>query len=229
MKGIFITGTDTNIGKTWLSVRLIQALRKQGFNITPRKPVESGWDRDISKTDACKLANAANKLDQLDDICPNHFSQAISPARAAMMEGRQLSISALAKQCHYPQKKHDFLVVEGAGGFYSPLTHDGLNSDLAHALDLPVLLVAENRLGCINQVLLSVAAIKAASLQTALVVLNNHTAKTEGDDLLGKHNLEDLATLLTCPIILLNHNETEQAIFTNIAKLTSSKVRGVDS
>ncbi len=222
MKGIFITGTDTNIGKTWLSVRLIQALKKQGFNVTPRKPVESGWDSDISKTDAWKLANAANKLDQLDAICPNRFTQAISPARAAMIKGCQLSISKLAKQCHYIQEQDntdEFLIVEGAGGFYSPLTQDGLNSDLAHTLGLPVLLVAENRLGCINQVLLSTVAIKAASLQTVLVVLNNLTAKTEAEVLLGKDNLEDLRALLECPVILLDYNEPNQAVFTDITKL----------
>ena len=222
MKGIFITGTDTNIGKTWLSVRLIQALRKQGFNITPRKPVESGWESDITKTDAWKLANAADKLDQLDAICPNHFTQAISPARAAMLDGHLLSISALAKQCHYPQKTDDFLVVEGAGGFYSPLTQDGLNSDLAHTLGLPVLIVAENRLGCINQVLLSAAAVKSTGLQTTLVVLNTLTAKTKEEDLLlGKQNVEDLGALLECPVISLEYNETKHAVFADIVKLIS--------
>lgn len=225
MKGIFITGTDTNIGKTWLSVKLITTLRKQGFNITPRKPVESGWSPDISQTDAWKLANAANKLDQLDAICPNHFTHAISPARAAMMNGRQLNISTLAKQCLPIQKQQntdEFLIVEGAGGFYSPLAHDGLNSDLARTLDLPVLLVAENRLGCINQVLLSTNAIKATFLQTAVVVLNNPTEKSEEEDFIGKNNLEDLRTLLDCPVISLDHNEKKEAIFVDIAKLIIS-------
>jgi dethiobiotin synthetase len=219
MKGIFITGTDTNIGKTWIGVRLIQELVNQGFDVTPRKPVESGWSSDLKKNDAWKLANAANKTDQLDSICPNRFSHAVSPTRAANIENQQLTIQELAEQCTYPQKNSDFIFIEGAGGFYSPLAQDGYNSDLAQALGLPVLLVAENRLGCINQVLLSTHAIKTASLHTALVVLNNKTAKTKEEALLSQANMEDLSSLLACPVMMLGFNETNQSTITKITEL----------
>ncbi len=227
MKGIFTTGTDTNIGKTWIATQLIQELGKQGFNVTPRKPVESGWRSDLQENDAWKLANAANKTDQLDSICPNRFPHAMSPHRAANMENQQLTIQTLAEQCTYPQKNNDFVFIEGAGGFYSPLAQDGLNSDLAQVLGLPVLLVAENRLGCINQVLLSTQAIKAASLQTALVVLNNNTAKTEEEELICQSNREDLSLLLDCPVMSLGFNETSKAVLTQIAGLISTNLQSV--
>ena len=218
MQGIFVTGTDTNIGKTWVTVQLINTLKKQGYNVTPRKPVESGWNSDVKKNDAWKLAKAADKLGQLDNICPNHFAQAISPARAASLQNRQITIGQLVKQCSYTQKANDFVVVEGAGGFYSPLAQDGLNSDFAQALGLPVLLVAENRLGCINQVLLSIQAIKATSLCTTLLVLNNKTVKTGEEALLRQDNLEDIKSLLECPVITLGYNDTDHTIFTKIAE-----------
>jgi dethiobiotin synthetase len=218
MKGIFVTGTDTNIGKTWVSVQLIKTLKRLGYNVAPRKPVESGWNPDIKKNDAWKLAKAADKLGQLDNICPDHFTQAISPARAASLQNRQITIGQLVKHCRYTQKANDFVVVEGAGGFYSPLAQDGLNSDFAQALGLPVLLVAENRLGCINQVLLSTQAIKTSSLCTTLVILNNKTAKTAEETLLRQDDLEYLKSRLDCPIITLDYNDTNHTIFTKIAE-----------
>ncbi len=219
MKGIFITGTDTNVGKTWIGTRLIKELGKQGFDVTPRKPVESGWRSDLKKNDAWKLANAANKIHQLDAICPNRLSHAISPTQAANIENQKLTIHALTTHCTYSQKNNDYVFVEGAGGFYSPLAQDGLNSDLAQALGLPVLLVAENRLGCVNQVLLSAHAINSASLSLAVVVLNHKTKiRTEEEKLITLANMDDLSVKLECPVITLGFNETDQSIFTHIIK-----------
>jgi len=97
-KGIFVTGTDTDVGKTWFGCQLIQYLRQQGFDIAPRKPVESGWSDDISQTDAWKLATAANKQQQLDIICPNRFKAPVSPTRAARLEQHELSLMQLKQQ-----------------------------------------------------------------------------------------------------------------------------------
>ncbi len=218
MNGIFITGTDTNVGKTWVGQFLISALCKKGVKVVPRKPVESGWDNNkVESTDAWLLAQATNQLGRLDSICPNRFSLPISPARAATLEGKSLSIEELKKQCLTGVSPSDFLYVEGAGGFYSPLCDDGLNADLASALGLPVILVAEDRLGCINQVLLNVEAIKLRGLSLKVIVLNTVSSVSAGD----MNNAEDLKSLVDYPIICLSFNQDSSTIFNDLALLIS--------
>jgi len=220
MNGIFITGTDTNVGKTWVGAHLISALCDRKINLVLRKPVESGWDdNNVENTDAYILAKAANQLDKLNDICPNRFSRPISPVRAAALEGKKLSIEAVKSQCVNGVEADQFIYVEGAGGFYSPLCADGLNADLASALNLPLLLVAENRLGCINQVLLNVEAIKHRGLELKAVVLNNISGDNKSHDM---NNAEDLAGLLDCPIITTQHNQTSTDAFEKLVLLASA-------
>jgi len=202
MKGLFVTATDTNTGKTWVGKHLIQALQKKGTSVVPRKPVESGWNDNTTLTDAWILADAAGCIDDLNSVCPNRFKAAISPERAATLEGKTLSISELHQQCLNNLGNNDFLYVEGAGGFYSPLCSDGLNADLAVALNLPVLMVVENRLGCINQTLLSIEAIQQRGLELAAVVLNNPSEAILDSDMA---NFTDLQKYLDCPIVNLAH------------------------
>ena len=221
MRGLFVTGTDTNVGKTWIGQHLISALCKSGINVIPRKPIESGWDKNNEESsDAWLLASAANQLDQLDSVCPNRFSHPISPVRAAALEGVTLSISELKDQCTPPHfymtksdnVKDDFLYVEGAGGFYSPLCVDGLNADLASALELPILLVAENRLGCINQVLLTLEAIERRDLVLSAIVLNDVSKNKDSPKFNSNmNNYKDLSAMVSCPIISIQHNQNDSA------------------
>jgi dethiobiotin synthetase len=203
--GMFITGTDTGVGKTWVSVRLIHALRALGLELIPRKPVESGWSEDVTDTDAWRLANAAGLTvdDQsqaavLDKVCPYRFRAALSPPRAASLEGRELRIANLAGACPTKVLEGQAMLVEGAGGFYSPIAQDGLNADLAQVLGLPVILVAEDRVGCINHILLVAEAIKRRSLTLAGVILNPKSPPVDGMD-----NLSDLLAWLNIPILRL--------------------------
>lgn len=220
MRGIFTTGTDTGVGKTWIGVQLINELKSKGVDIIPRKPVESGWNQELPKTDAWQLANAANKINLLDEVCPNRFIQAISPARAAQNEGRNISIQQLVDQCSIKSEtKDNFLYVEGAGGFYSPLADDGLNVDLAKSLNLPVLLVAENRLGCINQVLLNIEAINTANLSLVAVVLNQPKKLLDSDTNNLKENIEDLSSLTNVPVFPINYMSQQTLVFKEISEL----------
>jgi len=224
MKGVFITGTDTDIGKTWVGVRLINALVSKNINVIPRKPVESGWNHaNIEKTDAWKLANAANKLQQLDEICPNRFSQIASPVRAANSEGQSLSIEELTQQClqhkNQTSQSNNFLYIEGAGGFYSPLAKDGLNKDLATALNLPIILVAENRLGCINQILLASEAIKNAKLDLVAIVLNQVSININRRDKETADNLSDIKSYLDTPVIPIRFKEKSNLPFIQLADI----------
>ena len=206
MKGVFITGTDTDVGKTWVGQKIIQQLTNAGLSVEPRKPVESGWPKDITLSDAWKLAHAANKQEKLDTICPNRFLAAISPDRAAKIEGKSLTVNQLFTQCtENINSEKDFLYVEGAGGFYSPLCSDGLNVDLAKALKLPIILVVADRLGCINHALLSIEAIENAGLSLLGVVLNN--IEENSPDNHNMNNYEDLLGKIDYPLISFRNSK----------------------
>ena len=208
MNGLFMTGTDTDVGKTWVGVNIIRQLREHNIDVIPRKPIESGWPQtseDQKHTDAYKLAEAASFQDDLDAVCPNRFKAALSPVRAARMENTELTLEAIKAQCFSGANANDFIYVEGAGGFYSPLVEDGLNADLASSLKLPIVLVANNRLGCISQILLSCEAIEKRQLKLAAIVLNQ-VDEAVGDT--AMNNAEDLKDYLNYPIFSLEHKQT---------------------
>jgi len=198
-KGLFVTGTDTEIGKTHTSIIIAKHLTHLGKTVVPRKPAESGCD-DIDghlvPRDATALKDAANYSGDLADVCPFRFKEYTSPRHAANLANQAFSTQMLYDAC-LPKKKYDFLLVEGAGGFYSPLSEDGLNADLAVKLKLPVLLVAPDKLGTINHVLLNAEIIKNRGLTLKAVILNQLEKETPSDEL---NNLEELSHLLDCPV-----------------------------
>jgi len=173
MKGVFITGTDTGVGKTTVATLLCRLLSCHGFDLAVRKPVESGCtlkDGELFPNDAYSLQQAAQSLDPLSLICPYRFAAPLSPARAANLEKKPLKLDQLIEASKVDRSS--FLIVEGAGGFYSPIAQDGLNADLAEKLGLPILIVAGNRLGAINQVLLVLEALQRRGLTPLGIVLN---------------------------------------------------------
>lgn len=182
MRGLFITGSDTGVGKTYVGVRLAALLAKQGFSVRPRKPVESGCPRvegKLKPQDAAAYHAAVAGAEPLERICPYRFEAALSPERAADLAGQHLRVDDLVAACLDGVKAADFLLVEGAGGFCSPIAADGLNADLALALKLPVLLVSTDRLGAIHQVLVTAEAIERRGLKLAGVVLNRLSPKAD--------------------------------------------------
>lgn len=201
MQGIFITGTNTDVGKTYISVLLAGQLSEQGINIIPRKPVESGctkYNDELIPHDANALKQAAHYQGPLSDICSYRFEPAVSPVRAAQLASTIVTTEQLVHSCLQGSEK-GFLLVEGAGGFYSPLTENGLNADLAEALQLPIILVAEDCLGCINQVLLSAEAINNRGLKLAAVIVNK--LGSQNSEIMD--NVADLREALDCPIYSL--------------------------
>lgn len=216
MKGLFVTGTDTDVGKTWIGSKLVAELNKLAIDVQVRKPIESGWPiKDVTTTDAWKLAEALGQISQLDIICPNRFSAALSPDRAAMLEGEKIMLEQLHQDCINQIKKDDFLYVEGAGGFYSPISNDGLNADLAVLLQLPVLLVVEDRLGCINQTLLNIEAIRSRGLTLSAIALNqsNHV---EVD---GMDNFSDIKKRVNCEVVAFSHNQSSNEPMQRLMKI----------
>jgi dethiobiotin synthetase len=150
--------------------------------------------------DASALKSAAGPHISLDEVCPYRFLHALSPERAARLEGVELHLSDLISACQ--PTEDDFMLVEGAGGFYSPLTSDGLNADLAEQLGLDVLLVAADRLGCINHVLLSVEAIQSRGLRLLGIVLNSLQHRSDA----SMDNAKDLQYRLSCPVVSVGYD-----------------------
>jgi len=198
MHGVFITGTSTGVGKTHIGVLLARALRAKNIAVVPRKPIESGCrkiDGELDPEDARALMEASGYTGTLSEICPYRFEPPVSPVRAAHLANKALSTEHLVSVC-LNNSRGGFILVEGAGGFYSPLAEDGLNADLAVALQLPVLLVTEDTLGCLNHVLLNAEAIQVRGLTLAGVVLNNiHETRDASMD-----NAADLRDRLRCPV-----------------------------
>lgn len=173
--GLFITGTDTQVGKTFIGAGLVASLYQQGLPVLPRKPVESGCvfeQGQLVPNDGLLYHKAVDASVPLDVITPYRFAAALAPPRAAQAENRNITLAQLYAAALAGVNANPFLVVEGAGGFYSPIADDGLNADLAAMLRLPVLLVAANRLGCINHILLTVEAVINRGLSVTHIVLN---------------------------------------------------------
>ena len=169
MKGVFVTATDTGVGKTAVGAAVAGSLRSQGIVVRVRKPIESGG---ITPVDAMALQQAAGRIEPLTHICQWPLLHPLSPERAAFLAGIRLTLSDLTAACSAHVERGDFLLVEGAGGFLSPLAPGVRNAELAVALGLPVLLVVPDRLGCINHALLTVEAVTARGLRIAAIILN---------------------------------------------------------
>ncbi|HWP01527.1 MAG TPA: dethiobiotin synthase [Methylococcus sp.] len=202
IRGLFVTGSDTGVGKTRVGAALARLLVEQGVSVRPRKPVESGCPREAGRLfcqDAWALKSAAESPDPIETVCPYPFARAVAPDRTARLAGISLTIDNLAEACRAGVGREDFLLVEGAGGFYSPLASDGLNADLAVNLGLPVLLVVADRLGCINHTLLTVEAIHRRGLLLAGVILNRRDPILDAD----LDNAADLHNWLGLPIFRL--------------------------
>lgn len=198
MHGVFITGTSTEVGKTFVAAEIARQLSQRNIKVIPRKPIESGCIKqgdELIPLDATALKNAANYPGPLSEVCPYRFELPVSPVRAAYLANKVLTTEQLVKICHHGSE-HGFVLVEGAGGFYSPLAENGLNADLAVALQLPVLLVADDKLGVLNQVLLNVEAMQMRGLQLAGVVLNTLSDNQNND----MDNMADLSERLDCPV-----------------------------
>ncbi len=151
---IFITGTDTGAGKTVLTVLLTRFLRERGVNAAALKPVCSG-----GRSDARVLHAAMDGALSLDEINPWHFRAPIAPLLAARRERKRVHLAEVLANVRAMQKRFDMLVVEGAGGLLSPLGNDFNSRDLILALRATPLVVAQDRLGVLNRVLLTMEAL----------------------------------------------------------------------
>ncbi len=163
---ILLTGTDTGVGKTVLTALLVRYLRERGVNAVALKPVCSG-----GRDDARLLHAASGGVPALDEINPWHFRAPVAPSLAARQERKRVRLAEVLAQVRRMQKRFDVLLVEGAGGLLSPLGEDFNSRDLIESLSAMPVVVCPNRLGAVNQVLLTLEALPRAARRKARVVL----------------------------------------------------------
>lgn len=175
IQGIFITGTDTGVGKTHVATGIAAALRGKGVNVGVMKPVETGCGLRAGRLvpkDALKLMKAARVRDSLSLVNPYQFRKPMAPFMAAEQEGKRINPDRIQDAFTTLSKRHVFMIVEGAGGIMVPLTASYTYLDLAKALGLQVLIIARPGLGTINHTLLTVAALRQRRIMIAGIVIN---------------------------------------------------------
>ena len=173
--GLFVTGTDTGVGKTYVAALIAADLVRQGIRVGVYKPVESGVAEPSNGSDSERLWSAAGKPGTLNQVCPQRFRAPVAPHLAARLENREIDSDLLRRGIDDWRQCSELVLVEGAGGLMSPLGDDEYVADLARDLGYPLLVVAPNVLGTINQTLqtLITAENVHGGLSVAGVILND--------------------------------------------------------
>lgn len=163
-RGWFVTGTDTGVGKTWVSQALLRALAETGKRVAGMKPIASGCSitpAGLRSTDAEDLMAAANVAAEYSDVNPYAFEPATAPSLAARAVGAEIRLDVIRDHYNRLAARAELVVVEGVGGWLAPLDATKTVADLAAFLELPVILVVGLRLGAVNHALLTEMAIQA--------------------------------------------------------------------
>jgi dethiobiotin synthetase len=177
-EGVFITGTDTEVGKTLIAAGLVVALQDQGIDVGVMKPLESGalsFESAPIPRDAFYLREIAGVEDDLELINPYCFQIPLAPGVAAEQEGVEVDLEQIKEAYEELKGRHQFMVVEGAGGLLVPIAKDTLLPKLIKLLDLPLLVVARSSLGTINHTLLTLAYCQQEGLEVVGIVINKST------------------------------------------------------
>ncbi len=206
LRGLFITGTDTGVGKTYVAALLARSLTAAGRRVGVYKPAASDCRSDaegrLVSDDAVALWEAAGRPDDLERVCPQRFAAPLAPHLAARAEGREIDARLLRTGVDYWRSRCEVLLVEGAGGLMSPLGKNEYVADLAHDLGFPLIVVSRNVLGTINATLQTLIAASAhrGGLRVAGVVLN-HPKPPSPDDISLASNREELAARCSAPLL----------------------------
>lgn len=200
MAGFFITGTDTGVGKTWVSLALMRFLQAEGLSVIGMKPVATGcrWqDGGWRNEDALLLQQQASLPLEYAKLNIYAFAPPVSPHIAARQAGRMIRLDEIVRQCRELERLVDCVVVEGVGGFEVPLNADERLSHLVKALNLPVILVVGMRLGCLNHALLSHDAMLRAGVACAGWIAN----EVEAGFPCLEENIQTLQSMLSIPCL----------------------------
>ncbi|HET7058307.1 MAG TPA: dethiobiotin synthase [Nitrospiraceae bacterium] len=171
--GVFITGTDTGVGKTLVSAALALHLKKRGLAVGVMKPIETGVSAGReARSDATRLRSIIESEEALGAICPYSFESPVAPLTAAQMEGLSINPGTISKIYRLLSSRYECMVVEGVGGVQVPITHSDNVLSLIKYLRLPVVVVGRSELGGINHALLTVEALRRQKIRMIALVLN---------------------------------------------------------
>ena len=205
VRGLFITGTDTGVGKTYVAAMIARALCAAGRRVGIYKPAASGCTRDgeeLVSDDALALWDAAGRPGDLEHVCPQRFAAPLAPHLAAAQEGKRIDSLLLQSGLDYWRERSEIVLVEGAGGLMSPLGETQYNGDLAAALGLPLVIVARNALGTINATLQTLVAATAFGQGLAMAgIVLNHPAPPPADDVSLASNRQELLARCVPPVL----------------------------
>ncbi|MGE0610323.1 MAG: dethiobiotin synthase [Pirellulales bacterium] len=204
--GLFITGTDTGVGKTYVTALLARSLAAGGYKVGVYKPVASGcqWVQGkLQSEDAAALWQAAGRPGELDRVCPQCFAAPLAPHLSARAEGKQVDASLLRTGLRYWRDRSEIVLVEGAGGLLSPISDDDFVADLAFEFGFPLIVVAANRLGTINATLQTLLATAhyGKGLCVAGVILNEAAPPSDSADPSRSSNLQELQHRCAVPVL----------------------------
>ena len=203
MNGVFITGSNTEVGKTTVAIEIIKHLGKTR-QVKVRKPVETNCellDGSYIPKDAIALNEASNSNEPLNIVCPNRFALEASPEVASTSIGKSLCLDDLVQACNN-QAGDSFILIEGAGGIYSPIAEKTLNSDLAVCLQLPVIIIVRDELGAVSQGLLAIEAVMKNNLEVLCLILNEINSNT-------LFNKDSIAGYTDVPILSFSKDNLE--------------------
>jgi dethiobiotin synthetase len=214
-RGLFVTGTDTGVGKTYVAALIAKSLYDAGRRVGVYKPAASGCRRTehcsvLQSDDAIALWNAAGRPGELNAICPQRFAAPLAPHLSACAEGRRVDAELLRTGLQYWRDRSEIVVVEGAGGLLSPISDSDFVADLALEFGYPLVIVAANRIGVINQTLQTLLVAKSyrGGVSVAAMVLSD--VNEDLDDPSRASNLSELQRLCEAPVIThLQHGAEE--------------------
>ncbi|NQT18420.1 MAG: dethiobiotin synthase [Planctomycetes bacterium] len=176
-RGIFITGTDTGVGKTVFTAALAAKLRAEGRDVVALKPFASGAmtvDGRRVSADTLFLEEAALSGEPPEELTPALFDAPLAPAVAARLEGRRVDVAQVAEHCRRVAARHEVALIEGVGGLLAPLSEDAVVADFAAMLELPLVVVAPPGLGTLNHTALTVECAHARGLHVAGIVISGY-------------------------------------------------------
>lgn len=226
MTGIFITGTDTNVGKTVIAAGLAGALKNKGHSIGVMKSIQSGAgirNGKLYSPDAELMTKVIENKDEMELICPYLLKEAMAPGIAAEIEGINIDIDTIKNIYIELEKRYDFVIVEGAGGIAVPVKKRFLISDLIKYIDIPAIIVAYAGLGTINHTVLTIEYARKSGIKIIGIIINNYIGGSVEDKNPGIIN-----ELTGIPILGIIPNDpsicSEKGVPGNVVSLVETNV-----
>lgn len=202
-RGVFVTGTDTGVGKTLVASALAACLTQQGIDVGVMKPVETGVSQSRKlQSDGARLQRAAGSDDSMTDVCPYAFQLPVAPLSAAEAEGTTVRMTTIMRAFRTLHWRHALMVVEGAGGIYVPITKALSTLDLIYKMKLSAIVVGRSGLGGINHALLTLHTLRLRNIPIVALVLNQlHPPRTKTTRVQEQSTVNLLQRLARVPVV----------------------------